>query len=74
MKIRYTAVRKLYQFFLEQAEGIDLSKVTKYDKKINDAWAAAISSIKTGEKSKEDAVDEFYDVVASTYPEIEIQR
>ena len=65
---------KLYQFFLEQAEGIDYSKVTKYDKKINDAWAAAIDSIKTGEKSKEDAVDEFYDVVASTYPEIEIQR
>lgn len=65
---------KLYQFFLEQAEGIDYSKVTKYDKKINDAWAAAIDSIKTGENSKEDAVDEFYDVVASTYPEIEIQR
>lgn len=65
---------KLYQFFLEQAEGIDYSKVTKYDKKINDAWTAAIDSIKTGEMSKEDAINNFYDVIASTYPEIEIER
>ena len=65
---------KLYQFFLKQAEGIEYSKVTKYDKKINDAWAAAIDAIKTGERSKEDAINEFYDVIASTYPEIDIER
>lgn len=65
---------KLYQFFLEQAEGIDYSKVTKYDQKINEAWAAAINSIKTDEMSKEDAIQNFYDVVGSTYPELEIAR
>ncbi len=65
---------KLYQFFLEQAKGIDYSKVTKYDKVINDAWGAAITSIKTGEMKKEDAISNFYDTVQSTYPELEIER
>lgn len=66
--------QQLYKFWLEQAEGIDYSKVTRYDKVIGDAWGSAISAIKTGEKSKEDAVNEFYDVVESTYPEITVNR
>ena len=65
---------KLYAFWLEQAEGIDYSKVTRYDKAIGDAWGEAISAIKTGQKSKDDAVNEFYDKVAATYPDIEIDR
>ena len=65
---------KLYSFWLEQAKGIDYSKVTRYDKAIGDAWGNAISAIKTGEKSKEDAVNEFYDVVESTYPDITVNR
>ncbi len=65
---------KLYTFWQEQAEGIDYSKVTQYDKAINDAWGAAIGSIKTGEKSKEDAISEFYDSVQSTYPDLVINR
>lgn len=66
--------QKLYSFWLEQAKGIDYSKVTQYDKAIGDAWGAAISSVKLGEMSKEDAVAEFYDVVAATYPELTIVR
>lgn len=66
--------QKLYEFFLEQAEGIDYSMVTKYDKTINDAWGAAITSIKTEEMTKEEALNVFYDTVQSTYPEIEIER
>lgn len=65
---------KLYQFWLQQAEGIDYSKVTRYDKAIGDAWGEAISAIKTGQKSKDEAVDEFYDKVAATYPDITIER
>ena len=65
---------KLYKFWLEQAEGIDYSKVTQYDKAIGDAWGAAISAVKTGEKTKEEAVNEFYDSVAATYPDIIIER
>lgn len=63
---------KLYAFWLKQAEGIDYSKVTKYDKAIGDAWGTAITAVKQGEKTKEEAVAEFYDQVAATYPEIQI--
>lgn len=66
--------QQLYKFWLEQAEGIDYSKVTRYDKVIGDAWGFAITAIKTGEKTKDEAISEFYDVVESTYPEITINR
>lgn len=65
---------KMYALWLKLAEGIDYSKVTKYDQVIGDAWGAAISSIKKGEKRQEEAVNEFYDTVQSTYPEIQIAR
>ncbi len=65
---------KLYSFWLDQAKGIDYSKVTRYDKVIGDAWGSAISSVKTGEMSKEDAINLFYDTVQSTYPELTIER
>lgn len=64
----------MYAMWLELAEGIDYSKVTQYDKAIGDAWGAAISSIKTGEMSKEDAINAFYDTVQSTYPDLVIER
>ena len=66
--------QKLYQFWLEQAEGIDTSKVTRYDQAIGDAWGNAISAIKTGEKTKDEAITEFYDVIESTYPDITVNR
>ena len=67
--------QKLYQFWLEQAEGIDYSKVTRYDKQIGDAWGTAISKIKTGELTKEEAVAEFYDTVEATFPgEVTVNR
>ena len=65
---------KLYAFWLEQAKGIDYSKVTKYDKAIDEAWGSAIASIKNGEMTKEDAVNEFYNVVGTTYPELTIEK
>lgn len=66
--------QKLYSFWLEQAEGIDYSKVTKYDTVISNAWGNAITAIKTGEKTKEEAIEGFYDEVESTYPEITVNR
>lgn len=66
--------QQLYKFWLEQAEGIDYSKVTRYDKAIGDAWANAITAIKTGEKTKDDAIAGFYDEVEATYPDIEVIR
>lgn len=66
--------QQLYSFWLKQAEGIDYSKVTRYDKQIGDYWGEAISAIKTGEASKEDAINEFYDKVESTFPDITVNR
>lgn len=66
--------QQLYKFWQEQAKGIDYSKVTRYDKAIGDAWGQAITSVKQGEKTKEEAVQNFYDVVESTYPEITVNR
>ena len=66
--------QQLYKFWLEQAQGIDYSKVTRYDKFIGDEWGGATTAIKTGEKTKEEAWNEFYDLVESTYPEITVNR
>lgn len=67
--------QKMYSFWLEQAEGIDYSLVTKYDTEINNAWGNAISKIKTGELDKDAAIAEFYDTVESTFAgEIEVVR
>ena len=67
--------QKMYSFWLEQAEGIDYSLVTKYDTAIGDAWGNAISKIKTGELDKDAALTEFYDTIESTfYGEIEVVR
>lgn len=64
----------LYSFWLEQAEGLDYSVVTRYDTAIGNAWSNAITAIKTDEKSKEDAIAGFYDEVEATYPELTIER
>lgn len=66
--------QQLYKFWLEQAEQIDYSIVTEYDTAIANAWGEAISAIKLGEKTKEEAIDEFYNVVEATYPELEVNR
>ncbi len=67
--------QKLYQFWQEQAAGIDYSKVTRYDKQIGDAWGTAISKIKTGEMTKDEAIAEFYDTVEATFPgEVTVNR
>ncbi|MDO4321954.1 MAG: ABC transporter substrate-binding protein [Lachnospiraceae bacterium] len=65
---------KLYQFWLEQAEKIDLSIVTPYDQAIGDAWGEAITKVKTELMDKEEAISEFYDEIEATYPEINVER
>jgi len=37
-------------------------------------WGKAISAIKTGEKTKDQAISDFYDEVAATYPDLKINR
>lgn len=66
--------QQLYKFWLEQAKGINLSNVTEYDTAIDAAWSNAITAVKTGEKTKDEAIEGFYDEVAATYPDLEINR
>ncbi|MCM1283017.1 MAG: extracellular solute-binding protein [Muribaculaceae bacterium] len=66
--------QNLFSFWQDQAELIDYTKVTRYDKLIGDAWGTAISQVKTGQKSKDDAIAEFYDTVQATYPDLVIER
>lgn len=67
--------QKMFAMWLELANGIDYSKVTKYDKEIGNIWGNAISNIKTGEKTKEQAIADFYDEVESTFQgEITVER
>lgn len=66
--------QQLYKFWLDQAKGIDYSKVTKYDKVIGDAWGQAIGKIKTGEADKKAAIKGFYDEVKSAYPDLIIEK
>ncbi len=66
--------QKLFAFWLEQAEGIDYSKVTQYDTAIGNAWGAAITTLKTDAGTLDEALATFYDTVQSTYPEITIER
>lgn len=66
--------QKMYEMWLPLAEGIDYSKVTQYDTAIGNAWGEAISNVKTGAMTKEEAYTYFYDTVESTYPEITVER
>jgi len=65
----------LYKEWMEIAQDIDFSKETKYDSDLNDKWGEAISSYKTGEMTKEEAISYFYDNVENTYAgEIQVNR
>ncbi len=64
--------QKSYAFWLDQANKIDYSLVTKYDDQIGKFFGQAIESIQKGEMSKEDALKDFYKNISTVYPEIEV--
>lgn len=66
--------QKTYAFYMEEAKNIDYSLVTKYDDQIGNMWGAAIESIQKGEMTKEDAIEDFYMQVETTFPEITVTR
>lgn len=67
--------QKLYAEWSKIAENIDFSIQTKYDTTLNDLWGTAISNYKTGEMTKEEAIEEFYNQVEATYAgEITVAR
>ena len=66
--------QQLYKFWQEQASHIDLSGVTEYDTTIDGAWGNAITAIQKGEKTKEEAIEAFYEEVSTLCPDIVIER
>ncbi|MGM9973682.1 MAG: ABC transporter substrate-binding protein [Clostridiaceae bacterium] len=66
--------QKTYEFYLEEAKNIDFSLITKYDDQIGVFWGASIEAVQKGEMTKEEAIEDFYMQVESTYPEIEIKK
>ena len=64
--------QKTYEFWLEQAQNVDYSLITGYDTQIGDYYGQAIESVQRGEKTKEEALKEFYKNVKTIYPELEV--
>ena len=64
--------QKTYEFFLKEAVNIDYSLVTGYDDQIGVAFGAAIEAVQKGEKTKEQAIKDFYTEVHTIFPEIEV--
>ncbi len=56
-----------YDFFMEEANKIDLSYVTKYDRGLNNMIGVYTDAYAKGEMSMEEALNAFYDEVAVTY-------
>lgn len=61
-----------YAFYAKEMEAIDYSMITGYDDAIKDAFGNAIMSVQKGEKTREEALKEFYATVIATYPELSV--
>lgn len=66
--------QETYKFYMDAAEGIDYSLITRYDDQIGQFYGSAIESVQKGLKTKEQALKDFYAEVKSTYPEIEVPK
>lgn len=61
-----------YDFFIERAEEIDVSTVTRYDQQINELFGNQVGAYVEGDLSREEAIDEFYSQVKNAYPNITV--
>ncbi|GGF36176.1 hypothetical protein GCM10010954_38960 [Halobacillus andaensis] len=61
-----------YTFFLEEAKSIDSNIVTRYDQQIDTMFGNAVGEYVEGTKTKEEAIDEFYNLVQNAYPQIKV--
>ena len=59
---------------MKEAENIDYSVVTKYDDTIGNFWGEEIERVQKGEMTKDEAIEDFYMQVETTFPEIEIKK
>nr|WP_091500234.1 extracellular solute-binding protein [Amphibacillus marinus] len=61
-----------YDFFIERAEEIDASTVTRYDQQIDELFGNQVSAYVEGNLTREEAIDEFYSQVVNAYPQITV--
>ena len=66
--------QKTYEFYMGEAQNIDYSVKTKYDDQIGGFWGASIEAVQKGEMTKEEAIEDFYMQVETTFPEIVVAR
>ncbi|WP_413376517.1 ABC transporter substrate-binding protein [Alkalihalobacillus sp. 1P02AB] len=59
-----------YTFFLEEAQSINPGIVTRYDQQMDTLFGNAVSEYVEGSKTKEEAIQEFYNLVRNAYPHI----
>jgi multiple sugar transport system substrate-binding protein len=59
-----------YTYFLEQAESINPGLVTRYDQQIDTLFGDMVSEYVEGVKTKDEAIQEFYNLVRNAYPHI----
>lgn len=64
--------QKTYEFYLEEAENIDYDLITEFDSQIDPLFGAAIESVQHGDKTKEEALDEFFREIKAVFPDIEL--
>ncbi len=70
MKLDVVGDQKFYDFFLEEAQKIDYSLVTKYDTEINNFFGQSVIAYQEGKMTKEEALAEFYQNVKTAYPDV----
>ncbi|WP_294096980.1 extracellular solute-binding protein [uncultured Cetobacterium sp.] len=68
----YLGGQKTYKFWTEQAQKVDYSKVTKYDREIEKYFIQAVGAYQEGKMTKEKAIREFYRNVKTIYPELNV--
>lgn len=66
----FLAGQNNYTFFLEQAQNINPGIVTRYDQQIDAMFGGAVGDYVDGVKTKEEAVQDFYNLVRNAYPHI----
>ncbi|MBM7094839.1 extracellular solute-binding protein [Bacillus sp. H-16] len=68
----FLAGQNNYTFFLEEAQSIDPNVVTRYDQQIDTMFGNAVGEYVDGVKTKEEALEEFYNLVQNAYPHIQV--
>ncbi|ERJ11887.1 ABC transporter substrate-binding protein [Haloplasma contractile] len=58
-----------FDYFLPEAQKIDVSTVTKHDRQLDTLLGTYVEDYRTGEKTLEEALNEFYDEVEATLGE-----